>query len=153
MQIFLVSVERIYRSLLYFNVTLYLVCREPKYHCSSVSPDPVLCKLWNWPKSYGIYIYIYIFSTWKEGKGMVSTWKEGKGMVKESESVTDTPPDLEQNTQTNPMSVRGEPAATRCIVCNFTLPSPFELESRGLNDCKGSWGEQKLEFYFWFWNY
>ena len=52
------------------------------------------------------------------------TWKEGKVTVKESESVTDTPPYFEKNTQTNPMSVRGEPAATRLVVCNFTLPSP-----------------------------
>ena len=44
-------------------------------------------------------------------------------MVKESESVTDIPPYIERNTQTNPMSVRGELAATRFIVCNFTLPS------------------------------
>ena len=48
---------------------------------------------------------------------------EGKGTV-ESESVTDTAPYFEQNTQTNPMSVRGEQTATRFIVCNFTLPSP-----------------------------
>ena len=53
-----------------------------------------------------------------------STWKEGKGTVKESESVTDTPPYFEKNTKTNPMSVRGETAATRFIVCNFTLLSP-----------------------------
>ncbi len=51
-------------------------------------------------------------------------WKEGKGTVKESESVKDIPPYFEQNSQTNPMSVRGEPAATRFIICNFTLPSP-----------------------------
>ena len=39
-----------------------------------------------------------------------STWKEGKGTVKESESVTDTLPDFKQNTQTNLMYLRGEPA-------------------------------------------
>ena len=59
-------------------------------------------------------LMIYIFST----------WKEGKGTGKESESVTDTPPYFEQGSQTNPMSVRGEQAATRFIVYNFTLPSP-----------------------------
>ena len=49
---------------------------------------------------------------------------EGKGTVKESESVMDTPQYFELNNQTNPMSVRGEPAATRFIIRNFTLPSP-----------------------------
>ena len=53
------------------------------------------------------------------------TWKEEKRTVKES--VTDTSPYAEQNTQTNPMSGRGEPAATRFIVCNFTLPSPWVI--------------------------
>ena len=55
-----------------------------------------------------------------------STWKEGvKGTVKVSESVMDTTPYFEQNTQTNPISVRGElVGATRFIVCNFNLPSP-----------------------------
>ena len=55
---------------------------------------------------------------------MVSTWKKGKGTVKESESVTDIPLYFELNTQTNPMSVRREPAATMFIVYNFTFPSP-----------------------------
>ena len=53
-----------------------------------------------------------------------STGKEGKGTVKESKSVMDTPPYFERNSQINPMSLRGEPAATRFIVSNFTLPSP-----------------------------
>ena len=47
---------------------------------------------------------------------LFSTWKEGKRTVKRSKNVTD----FEQNTQTNPMSVRGGPAATRSIVvCNL----------------------------------
>ena len=41
--------------------------------------------------------------------------EEGKGAVKESESVTDTPPYFKQNIQTNPMSVRGDHAATSSL--------------------------------------
>ena len=56
------------------------------------------------------------------------TWKfpppGKKGTVMESQIVKNTPPYSEQNTQTNPMSVRGEPAATRFMVCNFSIPSP-----------------------------
>ena len=100
----------IYLSLLWFNTTLYLVCIRPKYHWSSIRPDLVPHAQRNCPIFHGIFFPL---------------WKEGKVTAKESESVTDTTPYFEQNTQTNPMSVRGDLGATRFIVCNFTLPSPW----------------------------
>ena len=67
-----------------------------------------------------------------------------KGTVKESKSVTDTPQYFEQDTQTNHISVRGDPALpgslyviSPCILLDF--------ESYGLNDCKGT-----LSFLFGF---
>ena len=51
-----------------------------------------------------------------------------------SESIMDISMYFEQNTQINPMSVRGELAAIRFILCNFTLA----LSQRELNDCKGT---------------
>ena len=58
-----------------------------------------------------------------------------------------------KNTQTNPMSVRGELAATRLIVCNFPLPSPWPWVIEDWMIAKAHWGEQQLELSFWFWNY
>ena len=54
--------------------------------------------------------------------------RKGREKARKEKSVTDTPPYFEQNTQTYPMSVRGEPAATRFIV--YISPSPLlDLES------------------------
>ena len=53
---------------------------------------------------------------------------KGREKARKTKSVTDTPPYFEQNTQTYPMSVRGEPAMTRFIV--YISPSPLlDLES------------------------
>ena len=59
--------------------------------------------------------------------GFFSTNKKGKDTINESKIVTDTPPCFEQNYQTNPMSVRGEPAAAMFMVRYFTLP-PINFE-------------------------
>ena len=50
--------------------------------------------------------------------------RKGREQSRKAKVLRISIPYFEQNTQTNPMSVRGEPAATRFIVCNFTLPSP-----------------------------
>ena len=130
-------VWRIYWSFLWFNITLYLVCRGPKYHWS-VSPEPVPRAPQNWPKSHGIF-----FSP-LERKAM-----EQSSKVK----VLWTPHRILNRILKQIPSVRGEPAATRFIVCNFTLPSPWPWVIGIWMIAKAHWCEQQLEFSLWFWNY
>ena len=117
-------------QLLWFNTTVYLLCRGPKYHWSSMTPDPGPHAKRDRPKSHGIFFHL-------EGrKGNC----QGKWM--------DTPPYFKPNTQTNRISVRGELAATRFIVCNFTLPSPWPWVIGGLNDCKATLRWAKVVVFF-----
>ena len=117
-----------YRSLLWFNTTLYLVCRGPKSNWSSVSPDPVPCAPQNWPKSQGFFFH-----------------QEGREQSRKALQIPHRI--LSTILKTNPMSVRGEPAATRFIVCHFTLPSSWPWVIGGWMIAKAHWGEQQLEFF------
>ena len=84
--------RNIYLCLLQFNITLYLLCRGPKYHLTFMSPDPIPCVIWNRPKSHEICF---------------PPGRKEREQSKESECITETPSYFEQNIQTNPKSVRG----------------------------------------------
>ena len=83
---------KIYLYLLQFNITLYLLCRGPKYHLTFMSPDPLPSALRNRPKFNGICF---------------PPGRKEREQSKESECIMDIPSYFEQNIQTNPKSVRG----------------------------------------------
>ena len=93
----------IYRSVLWFNTTLSSVqtAQVPLVFCESQPHPTCTTELTKIP-------WIFFLLGGRERK-----WKW---------QCYGYPPYFEQNTQTNPMSVRGEPAVTRFIVCHFTLP-------------------------------